>query len=66
MRPVQGAKRDAFLRRIGTRPLLMGIVNVTPDSFFDGGQFFNTNLACKQAKRLADEGAHLSDAFICF
>ena len=61
MRPVQGAKRDAFLRRIGTRPLLMGIVNVTPDSFFDGGQFFNTNLACKQAKRLADEGADIID-----
>ena len=61
MRPAQGAKRDAFLRRIGTRPLLMGIVNVTPDSFFDGGQFFNTKLACRQARRLADEGADIVD-----
>jgi dihydropteroate synthase len=61
MRPAQGAKRDAFLRQIGTRPLLMGIVNVTPDSFFDGGEFFNTNLACGQAKRLADEGADIVD-----
>ena len=61
MRPSQGAKRDAFLRRIGTRALLMGIVNVTPNSFFDGGRFFNTNLACRQAARLADEGADIID-----
>jgi len=30
-------KRDVFLADIGTRPLIMGILNVTPDSFFDGG-----------------------------
>lgn len=61
MRPAQGAKRDAFLRRIGTRPLLMGIVNVTPDSFSDGGQFFNTSAALELAKRLAGEGADIID-----
>ncbi len=61
MRPRQGAKRDAFLRQIGTRPLLMGIVNVTPDSFSDAGQFFATNVALEHAKRLAAEGADIID-----
>lgn len=61
MRPAQGAKRDAFLRQIGMRPLLMGIVNVTPDSFSDGGQFFNTRAALELAKRLAAEGADIID-----
>jgi dihydropteroate synthase len=61
MRPAQGAKRDAFLRQIGMRPLLMGIVNVTPDSFSDGGQFFNTSAALERAKRLAAEGADIID-----
>jgi dihydropteroate synthase len=61
MRPAQGAKRDAFIRQIGTRPLLMGIVNVTPDSFSDGGQFFNATAAVEQAKRLSAEGADIVD-----
>jgi dihydropteroate synthase len=61
MRPAQGARRDAFLQKIGTRPLLMGIVNVTPDSFSDGGQFFNTSAALELAKRLAAEGADIID-----
>jgi dihydropteroate synthase len=61
MRPRQGAKRDVFLRQIGTRALLMGIVNVTPDSFSDGGQFFNTSAALERAKRLAAEGADIID-----
>jgi dihydropteroate synthase len=43
------------------RPLLMGIVNVTPDSFSDGGQFFNTSAALERAKRLAAEGADIID-----
>ncbi|MGA8396263.1 MAG: hypothetical protein WB752_11515, partial [Pseudolabrys sp.] len=32
-------KGDVFLADIGTRPLIMGILNVTPDSFFDGGRY---------------------------
>ena len=32
-------KRDVFLADIGTRPLIMGILNVTPDLFFDGGRY---------------------------
>src|SRR5262249_10852747 len=61
MRPVQGATRDAFLQKIGPGPLLMGIVNITPDSFSDGGQFFNTSAAFERAKRLAAEGADIID-----
>lgn len=39
----------------------MGIVNVTPDSFSDGGRFFDTAAAVEQARRLVDEGADLLD-----
>ena len=43
------------------RARLMGIVNVTPDSFSDGGQFASTQAAIDQALRLQDEGADLLD-----
>ena len=43
------------------RPLLTGIINVTPDSFSDGGKFFSVEAAVEQALRLADEGADLLD-----
>ncbi len=43
------------------RPLLMGIVNVTPDSFSDGGQFASAGEAVAHGRRLADEGADLLD-----
>lgn len=42
-------------------PLLMGIVNVTPDSFSDGGQFLDPQRAVDQALRLEDEGARILD-----
>jgi dihydropteroate synthase len=41
--------------------LLMGIVNVTPDSFSDGGQFLEVNAAVEQALRLVEEGAEILD-----
>jgi dihydropteroate synthase len=44
-----------------TGVLLMGIVNVTPDSFSDGGQFAESNDAIAQAMRLAAEGADIID-----
>jgi dihydropteroate synthase len=44
-----------------TRPLVMGIVNVTPDSFSDGGQYLDTTAAVDQAFRLVDDGADLLD-----
>jgi dihydropteroate synthase len=46
---------------LGARPLLMGIVNVTPDSFSDGGQFLTPNSAVAQALKLLDDGADLLD-----
>ena len=47
--------------QFGRLPLLMGIVNVTPDSFSDGGRFFTPQAAVDQALRLVDEGADLLD-----
>jgi dihydropteroate synthase len=46
---------------LGDRPLLMGIVNVTPDSFSDGGRFFDPQRAIDHALQLAAEGADLLD-----
>ncbi len=43
------------------QPRIMGIVNVTPDSFSDGGQHANTKAAVAHALRLADEGADILD-----
>ncbi|MEX0586526.1 MAG: dihydropteroate synthase [Pirellulales bacterium] len=45
----------------GARPLLMGIVNVTPDSFSDGGRYFDPAAAIEQGLRLAADGADLLD-----
>ncbi|HTD65263.1 MAG TPA: dihydropteroate synthase [Candidatus Limnocylindria bacterium] len=41
--------------------MLMGIVNVTPDSFSDGGQFFNAQKAIEHALQLVEEGADIID-----
>jgi dihydropteroate synthase len=41
--------------------LVMGIVNITPDSFSDGGNFFDTNAAIEQARKLIDAGAEILD-----
>ena len=43
------------------RPRIMGIVNVTPDSFSDGGQFATTEAAIAQGLRLVEEGADILD-----
>src|SRR5688572_16506776 len=45
----------------GPRPLLMGIVNVTPDSFSDGGQFYDSQAAISHALKLLGEGADILD-----
>lgn len=42
-------------------PLIMGIVNITPDSFSDGGQYFNCQSALEHAEKLAAEGADIID-----
>lgn len=43
------------------RPLVMGVLNVTPDSFSDGGMFFQPPDAIEHARRLAAEGADIID-----
>jgi dihydropteroate synthase len=43
------------------RPLIMGIVNVTPDSFYDGGRYADPGAAVQHARRLIEEGADLLD-----
>ena len=45
----------------GPDPVLMGILNVTPDSFSDGGEFFGVEPAVAQAEKMLDEGAHMID-----
>lgn len=52
--------RDQILE-IGSRALVMGIVNVTPDSFSDGGRHASASAAIQHALRLVDEGADILD-----
>ena len=42
-------------------PLVMGIINITPDSFYDGGKYRSTWDVVKQAEKLLDEGADILD-----
>lgn len=58
VRPILACGR--FTLELG-RPLVMGVVNVTPDSFSDGGRFLDAADALRQARRLIDEGADLID-----
>jgi dihydropteroate synthase len=61
MHAEQCAKRDAFLAKIGVRPVVMGILNLTPDSFSDGNRFLTTDAALSHAGRLAAEGCDIVD-----
>src|SRR5438132_2420146 len=45
----------------GERTLVMGVLNVTPDSFSDGGQFFTRERAVDHAEQMINEGADLID-----
>jgi dihydropteroate synthase len=49
------------LIELSSRPLIMGVVNVTPDSFFDGGRYLDVDAAVAHSVRLAEEGADLLD-----
>ncbi len=44
-----------------TRPIIMGVLNITPDSFSDGGLFIDPDSAIKQAKKMINEGADIID-----
>jgi dihydropteroate synthase len=57
-RTVPGAHRSLV---VGDRPRVMGVVNVTPDSFSDGGQFLDPPSAIALAELLVSEGADLID-----
>jgi dihydropteroate synthase len=54
-------QRDRFLAAIRQAPALMGILNVTPDSFSDGGRHFDPAAAVARAKALTAEGAAIVD-----
>jgi dihydropteroate synthase len=59
------AKPDAFVcGRFSLslqRPLIMGVINITPDSFSDGGEFLDAARAVAHAQRLVAEGADIVD-----
>jgi dihydropteroate synthase len=59
--PAGASRRDRFLALLGTRSRIMGILNITPDSFSDGGKFFSFDAAMRQAQKLADDGAAIID-----
>ena len=50
-----------LLPDLGRRTLVMGVLNVTPDSFSDGGRYLNPDAAVEQARRMQAEGADLLD-----
>ncbi|MFD2115442.1 dihydropteroate synthase [Paenibacillus yanchengensis] len=52
---------DNNMLQLGERTLIMGILNTTPDSFSDGGQYVAVEAAVEQAKRLLDNGADIID-----
>jgi dihydropteroate synthase len=55
------AQRDAFLRKLASPPAIMGILNLTPDSFSDGGRFANVDAAVAHAAAMAAGGADVID-----
>jgi len=61
MRPVFDWNIGSRVLPLGKRTLIMGIVNVTPDSFSDGGQFLDPDKALAHALQLLDDGADIVD-----
>ena len=55
------ARLQGFLAALSSRPLIMGIINLTPDSFSDGGRFQQLEAARAQARKLAEGGADILD-----
>lgn len=54
-------KFPGYSRELGDLPLLMGILNTTPDSFSDGGQHATVDLAVEHGLRLVEDGADILD-----
>jgi len=61
MRSVFQWNLGARALELGKRTLIMGVINVTPDSFSDGGQFLAPEKALEHAEHLLDEGADILD-----
>jgi dihydropteroate synthase len=61
MRPVFEWNIGSRSLQLGKRTLIMGVVNVTPDSFSDGGLYFDCDRAVEHGLRLLDEGADIID-----
>lgn len=61
MDDIARAKRDAFLRKLASPPVVMGILNVTPDSFSDGGQFAGIEAAVAHAHAMVAAGCDVVD-----
>jgi dihydropteroate synthase len=61
MRAIFQWKIGSRVLELGRRTLIMGIVNVTPDSFSDGGLYVDASKAVAHAERLLDEGASIID-----
>ena len=51
----------AWGKRFKAKPLVMGILNVTPDSFYDGGAYFTQDKAIERAFRMIEEGVDILD-----
>src|ERR1039458_8045329 len=61
MRAIFQWKLDRRVLELGRRTLIMGIVNVTPDSFSDGGLYIDAEKAVVRAEQLLDDGAAIID-----
>ncbi|VAX23749.1 Dihydropteroate synthase [hydrothermal vent metagenome] len=61
MKPAPREYRYKHLRLGFNRPLIMGVVNATPDSFSDGGKYLKPRNAIEQAARLIESGAGIID-----
>lgn len=52
---------DFISKSLSNAPMIMGVVNVTPDSFSDGGDFYDPKCAISHGLQLLEEGAHILD-----
>ena len=57
-------KGKGFSFEINKRTYIMGILNVTPDSFFDGGQWNSPEKAVEHALKMQEDGADIIDIFV--
>src|SRR5688572_4361197 len=61
MRPLFSWRLRSRTLELGKRTLIMGVVNVTPDSFYDGGRHFSRAAAVEHGLKLLEEGADVLD-----